>query len=122
CMAHTPVSMLGKIFSTIALPRKSDRCFSDRSPVTRVASGALFPGRGSSPFSFTGLPFSVTVAMGGSLQVDEWQASSLRALVNGINPASSGGGQDAVRGRRRVTAYCRRNKAILPAAQAGTFP
>src|SRR5690606_28486353 len=104
CNAHTPVSMLGKMFSTMALPRKSDRCFSDRSPVTRVASGALSPGRGSSPFSSTGLPFSVTVAMG----------SLLAGWVSGKALACATGKKEST-GRSPATGDC-----ILPPKQGYT--
>src|SRR5690606_28510095 len=86
------------------LPRKSDRCFSDRSPVTRVASGALSPGRGSLPFSFTGLPFSVTVAMG----------SLLAGWVSGKALACATGKKEST-GRSPATGDC-----ILPPKQGYT--
>ena len=48
--AHTPVSMLGKIFSTLRLPAKSANDFSDRSAATNVKSGATWPIAGKLPF------------------------------------------------------------------------
>ena len=58
--AHTPVSMLGKIFSTLRLPAKSANDFSDRSAATNVKSGATWPMAGKLPFVEIGEPWKVT--------------------------------------------------------------
>src|SRR5688572_31670325 len=72
-VAHTGVSMLGKMLSTF-LPGKSLRLTRDRSCLISVKSGAAVPGSGRLPAVSTGFPRNVMVAMGvllgGRLQLD----------------------------------------------------
>jgi hypothetical protein len=65
-VAHTPVSMLGKMLST-RLPGMEDSFLSDKSILVSVASGACAPTAGRAPFVSTGLPFRVILAMRDSL-------------------------------------------------------
>src|SRR3954466_4338749 len=51
------------MLSTFFLPAKSFRLTSFRSPPVRVNSGAVSPGLGKLPFTVTGLPPSVTLAI-----------------------------------------------------------
>ena len=53
-VAHTPVSKLGKIFSTNVLPLKSSNVIVARSDFTRVNAGAFLPVSGRLPFNDTG--------------------------------------------------------------------
>jgi hypothetical protein len=62
-MAHTPVSMLGKIFNTSRFPLKSDNDISDKSAPTNLKSGACTPFAGTVPTVFTVVPLNVTVAI-----------------------------------------------------------
>ena len=62
-VAHTAVSMLGKMLSTTRLPAKSAGVTSVRSPLVRVNDGVGAPTVGSSPTVWTGLPPSAVCAM-----------------------------------------------------------
>src|SRR5215213_10972221 len=64
---HTPVSMLGKMLMTSALPAKSPSVTSSSFPPARVKAGAGEPTAGRSPTVWIALPRSVISAMGGSL-------------------------------------------------------
>ena len=59
--AHTGVSTLGKIFSTLRWPASEDNDTSARSAPTRENSAATAPTAGNSPRTSTGLPFRVTL-------------------------------------------------------------
>nr|SPS04488.1 protein of unknown function [Candidatus Nitrotoga fabula] len=60
-VAHTAVSRLGTMLSTLRLPEKSFNATSSRFLSTRVNSGAVWPMDGNVPDSVTGVPFKVTV-------------------------------------------------------------
>ena len=62
--AQVAVSMLGKIFNTTRLPLSPERLSPERSILVSVKSGAAAPTAGSSPEVFTGVPLSVTWAIG----------------------------------------------------------
>src|SRR5688572_8968087 len=62
-LAHTGVSRLGTMFSTLRLPAKSLSPTSWRSLAHKVKSGATSPFFGKLPLTVTGLPPSVTLAM-----------------------------------------------------------
>ena len=62
-VAHTAVSRLGTMLSTLRLPAKSFSDTSLRSLPTSVNAGAVWPGFGNWPAISIGLPASVTVAI-----------------------------------------------------------
>src|SRR5690606_16492726 len=62
-VAQVGVSMLGKMFSTLRLPARLARVTSERSLATRLNAGACWPGWGSWPSTWIGLPLRVTCAI-----------------------------------------------------------
>ena len=62
-VAHTEVSILGKMFMTIFLPEKALKPTSDMSVLVSVKSGAFEPGSGRSPAVDMILPFKRIFAM-----------------------------------------------------------
>src|SRR5262245_23073659 len=67
-VAHTAVSRLGTMLSTLRLPAKSFSDTSLRSLPTSVNAGAACPRFGNWPATSIGLPASVTVVIGYSLR------------------------------------------------------
>ena len=62
-LAHTPVSMLGKMLIRTFLPLKSFNFIVERSVLTNLNFGAFLPTFGSFPMVFIGLPFYVIFAI-----------------------------------------------------------
>src|SRR3546814_968389 len=60
-VAHTLVSTLGKMFSTLRLPAWVDSVTSDKSPPTRLKAGAVAPTAGNWPSMLIGWPLNVTL-------------------------------------------------------------
>src|SRR5512139_2191322 len=102
-VAHTAVSRLGTMLSTLRLPAYSASETSLRSLATRVKPEAFWPGWGNVPATSTGLPLSVTVAI---LFVRPFGKSSADGI--GVGP----------RGQRYPNPHGRGDRAVRPLESA----